>query len=238
MSFDLAGTVAVVTGVGRLGQVGEVVARALADAGAVTCVVDRHEEGVQAQAATLSAAGATAHAFTCDLTDPAQTATLANRVDAIAPAGVGVLVNLAGGYAGGDPVGELSADVWHRMFAVNATTAYVCTRAFLPLLRRARGSVVFFASSAALPGAGVAKMAAYAAAKGSVITVMRAVAAEERDAGIRANALAPTSIRTEDNVRSMGADVRYVTREAVANWVLWLASPLSEPVSGQVIRLG
>ena len=81
-------------------------------------------------------------------------------------------------------------------------------------------------------------MAAYAAAKGAVITVMRAVAAEEREAGVRANALAPTSIRTGDNVRSMGSDVRYVSREAVANWVLWLASPLSEPVSGQVIRLG
>ena len=238
MPFDLAGSVAVVTGVGKPGQVGEVVARAFADAGAVTCVVDRDEKGVQAQAAALSAAGATAHAFACDLTDPAQAESLAARVDAIAPGGVRALVNLAGGYAGGDPVGHLSAEVWHRMFAINATTAYVCTRAFLPLLRRARGSVVFFASSAALPGAAVANMAAYAAAKGVVITVMRAVATEEREAGIRANALAPTSIRTEENVRSMGEDVRYVTREAVANWVLWLASPLSEPVSGQVVRIG
>lgn len=238
MTFDFAESVAVVTGVGKPGQVGEIVARAFADAGAVTCLVDRDEKGVHEQAAALSGAGASAHAFACDLTDPAQTEALAARVGALAPAGVRALVNLAGGYAGGEPVGQLAADVWHRMFAINATTAYVCTRAFLPLLRRARGSVVFFASSAALPGAAVAKLSAYAAAKGAVITVMRAVAAEEREAGIRANALAPTSIRTKDNVRSMGEDVRYVTREAVANWVLWLSSPLSEPVSGQVIRLG
>lgn len=238
MPFDLAGSVAVITGVGRPGQVGEVVARAFADAGAVTCLVSRNEDAVRAQASALSTAGATAHAFACDLSDPAQTEALAARVDALAPAGVRTLVNLAGGFAGGDPVEHLGEDVWHRMFTINATTAYVCTRAFLPLLRRARGSVVFFASSAALPGASVKRMAAYAAAKGAVITVMRAVAAEERDAGIRANALAPTSIRTGDNVRSMGEDVRYITREAVANWVLWLSSPLSEPVSGEVIRLG
>lgn len=238
MPFDLAGSVAVVTGAGRPGQVGEIVARAFADAGAVTCLVARDERAALEQAASLSATGATAHAFAGDLTDPAQTETLAARVEAIAPGGVRALVNLAGGFAGGDPVGQLSAEVWHRMLAINATTAYVCTRAFLPLLRRARGSVVFFASSSALPGASVANMAAYASAKGAVITVMRALAAEERDAGIRANALAPTAIRTGENLRSMGEDVRYVTREAVANWVLWLASPLSEPVSGQVIRLG
>lgn len=238
MPFDLAGAVAVVTGVGRPGQVGEVVARAFADAGAVTCLVDRDEQAVRTQTSALSAAGAASHGFTCDLTDPSQAEALAARVDAIAPDGVRALVNLAGGYAGGDPVDRLSADVWHRMFAINATTAYVSTRAFLPLLRRAGGSIVYFASAAALPGAAVANMAAYAAAKGAVVTVMRAVAAEERKAGIRANAIAPTSIRTEDNLRSMGEDVSYVSREAVANWVLWLSSPLSAPVSGQVMRLG
>ena len=71
-----------------------------------------------------------------------------------------------------------------------------------------------------------------------MITLMRAVAAEERESGVRANALAPTSIRTAANIDSMGENARYVERETVADWVLWLASPRSGPVTGQVFRLG
>jgi NAD(P)-dependent dehydrogenase (short-subunit alcohol dehydrogenase family) len=98
--------------------------------------------------------------------------------------------------------------------------------------------MVYFASAAALPGASVANMAAYAAAKGGVITLMRAVAAEERNNGVRANALAPQAIRTDANLSSMGEDHRYVERETVAAWVLWLCSRVAGPVTGQVIRLG
>jgi NAD(P)-dependent dehydrogenase (short-subunit alcohol dehydrogenase family) len=163
---------------------------------------------------------------------------VAARVAALAPNGIQALVNLAGGFAGGAPVAGLDLELWRRMFAINATTACVTTRALLPLLRRARGSVVYFSSAAALPGASVSGISAYAAAKGAVVTLMRAVAAEERDHGVRANALAPTSIRTEENLQAMGEDVRYVSREMVANWVLWLSSPMSAPATGQVIKLG
>ena len=84
----------------------------------------------------------------------------------------------------------------------------------------------------------MAKMSAYAAAKGGVITLMRAVAGEERGNGVRANALAPQAIRTESNLSSMGEDQKYVEPETVAAWVLWLCSRTAGPVSGQVIRLG
>jgi NAD(P)-dependent dehydrogenase (short-subunit alcohol dehydrogenase family) len=64
---------------------------------------------------------------------------------------------------------------------------------------------------------------------------MRAVAQEERPHGVRANAVAPTTIRTADNLAAMGADVPMVTREAVADVVLWLCSESGRAVSGQVI---
>jgi NAD(P)-dependent dehydrogenase (short-subunit alcohol dehydrogenase family) len=67
---------------------------------------------------------------------------------------------------------------------------------------------------------------------------MRAVAAEEKGNGIRANALAPQAIRTGQNLASMGKEHQYVERETVAAWVLWLCSRAAGPVSGQVIRLG
>ena len=163
---------------------------------------------------------------------------MSQEVSAEAPEGVHALVHLAGGFAASGPVAESDPEVWNRQIAINLTTAYLTTRAFLPLVRAARGSIVYFASAAALPGAPVAELSAYAVAKTGVLTMMRAVAAEERTTGVRANALAPTSIRTATNVASMGDEGRYVERDTVARWVLYLTDPASGPVSGQVFRLG
>jgi NAD(P)-dependent dehydrogenase (short-subunit alcohol dehydrogenase family) len=66
----------------------------------------------------------------------------------------------------------------------------------------------------------------------------RAVAAEERAHGVRANALAPTNVRTATNLAAMGSDIAYVERETVAEWIAFLCSPASGPVSGQLIKLG
>jgi 3-oxoacyl-[acyl-carrier protein] reductase len=82
-------------------------------------------------------------------------------------------------------------------------------------------------------------MSAYAVSKAGVITLMRAVAQEERESGVRANALAPTAIRTAANLESMGASARYVEREEVADAVMFLCfSPAAQAITGQVIQLG
>lgn len=234
----LNGAAVVLTGVGRPGQVGEVVALTFARRGGQVILVDRKDDSVRERARSITSAGGIAHPFACDLTDPGQVARLAEQVDQIAPEGVQALVHMAGGYADGGPVANLEPDSWHQMFSINLTTAFVTSRAMLPLLRKRRGSLVFFSSAAALPGASVKNSSAYAAAKGGVITLMRAIAAEEQGRGVRANALAPQAIRTSENERSMGDDHRYVERETVADWVWWLCSAESGPVSGQVIRLG
>jgi NAD(P)-dependent dehydrogenase (short-subunit alcohol dehydrogenase family) len=68
---------------------------------------------------------------------------------------------------------------------------------------------------------------------------MRAVAQEERETGVRSNALAPTAIRTATNTSSMGDKVRYVEREEVADLVHFLCfSEASRSISGQVIQMG
>jgi 3-oxoacyl-[acyl-carrier protein] reductase len=98
---------------------------------------------------------------------------------------------------------------------------------------------VFFASAAALPAGKVAEMSAYAVSKAGVLTLMRAVAQEERETGVRSNALAPTAIRTATNTSSMGDKVRYVEREEVADLVHFLCfSEASRSISGQVIQMG
>jgi NAD(P)-dependent dehydrogenase (short-subunit alcohol dehydrogenase family) len=226
-----------ITGIGADGQVGEVVASAFATLGASLVLVDRRPERVEARAAALSRDGRTARGYPCDLTDTAAVAALAERVRHDHGGALHALVHMAGGFAMSGPVADSADDVWNRQLAINLRTAYVTARAFLPLLRQGRGSIVFFASQAALPGASVAGMAAYAAAKSGVVALTRAIAAEERESGVRANAVAPATIRTAANVNAMGADARFVERAQVADAVVFLCSPRASAISGVVLPL-
>ena len=227
-----------VTGVGRDGQVGEAVADALTrSGGAALLLVDRREEQARDRAASVERAGGRAFAFGCDLADASRVSDLAARIRREHGDRLRAVVHVAGGFALSGTVAESDFDTWQRMFAINLTTAYLVTRAFLPFVRATRGSLVYFASEAALPGGKVANIAGYAAAKSGVVALMRAVAQEELASGVRANAVAPTSIRTAANVESMGENVRYVEREAVAAAVAFLCSDAASAVTGQVIAL-
>ena len=227
-----------ITGIGRAGQVGEAVGKAFAAEGARLAVVDMAVTEADARAADLRAGGADARAFACDLSNEPQLAFLAAEVGAAFGGRLDALVALAGGFALSGPLAESEPDVWHRQIAINLTTAYLTTRAFLPALRTAGGAIVYFASAAALPGGAVGGMAAYAAAKSGVIALMRAVAVDERAHHVRANALAPTAIRTAANIQSMGDQAKYVEREDVAAAVRYLCSSDAGAITGQVIRLG
>lgn len=225
------------TGAGREGQVGEAVARALADLGATLILVDRSEDQARARATTLTQSGRSAFWFACDLADPSGVVGLASRIREQHGESLSAVVHVAGGFALSGSLPESDVEVWNRMMSINLTTAYLVTRAFLPFLRSGKGALVYFASEAALPGGKVGGISAYAAAKSGVITLMRAVAQEERGNGVRANAVAPTSIRTAANVQSMGENVRYVEREEVAAAVAYLCSDDASAVTGQVVAL-
>jgi NAD(P)-dependent dehydrogenase (short-subunit alcohol dehydrogenase family) len=234
----LEGKVAVLTGVSRPGQVGEHVARHLADRGVSVALIDRTGVDAEARASELRQSELVARAYQADLTNAAQLDTVAKTiVDDFG--GVDALVNIAGGFAMSGKIADSDPEAWAKQIGIGLTTAYLTTRAFLPMVRQRRGAIVFFASASALPGGRIAEMSAYAAAKSGVITLMRAVAQEERDTGVRSNALAPTAIRTAANLSSMGDGVRYVEREHVADTVEFLCfSEGSRAISGQVIQLG
>ncbi|HUX34108.1 MAG TPA: SDR family oxidoreductase [Gemmatimonadaceae bacterium] len=234
----MAARLTLITGVGRAGQVGEAVARHFAEHGDHVLLVSRNADEVAARAHALTAAGFAATAYACDLADTSDVQRLADRVTHDHGASLDALVNLAGGFALSGPVAESTADTWEHMARINLRTAYETTRVFLPHLRSARGAVVYFSAAATLPGGAVSGMWAYTAAKGAVLTLMRAVAAEERKTGVRSNAVAPTAIRTESNLDSMGDQVRFVEREDVARAVWYLCSDDARAVTGQVVRLG
>jgi 3-oxoacyl-[acyl-carrier protein] reductase len=233
-SFE--GKVAVVTGVGTLGQLGETVARRFAELGARVALLGRGGE-VHRRAEELRGSGASVVSIACDLTDPEATSRAAGEVQAFAGNSLHALICLAGGFAMSGPIADSDPSVWQQQISINLSTAYNTTRAFLPLIRAGQGSIVYFSAAAALPGATVSKMSGYVASKAGVLVLMRAVAQEERASHVRANAVAPTAIRTRANLEAMGSGIAYVERDEVAGCVTWLCSASSAPVNGQVIRL-
>ena len=232
-----SGSTVVLTGVGAKGQVGEAVARAFADLDASLVLVDRTAEKVQERVDELTRTGRAARGYACDLTNEASVASLVDGIRRDCGDRVHALVHMAGGFAMSGPVAESELDVWQRQISINLTTAYLTTRAFLPLLRSAKGAIVLFSSEAALPGATGSNRSAYAIAKTGVATLMRSIANEERKNGVRANALAPISIRTAANVSAMGEGARYIEREQVASVVTFLCSNAASAITGELLPL-
>ena len=149
----------------------------------------------------------------------------------------GILVNAAGGYSGGEAIGEISGATFEAMLSSNLRTAFYMCGAVLPAMRRrGAGRIVSVTAMAALTGG--AKRGAYAIAKRGVVTLTETIAAEVKGTGITANAIAPGIIATPANRQSMpGANVAlWVTPEEIAAIVLFLCSPEGRAVNGTVVR--
>lgn len=243
MSSDLnfRSQLIVITGVGREGQVGEAIAHSFAQRGASLALIDLHAQSDE-RTATLKSLGAPhVSAHTANLADAGDAVRVAAEVQRAHEAQHGnrvhAVVCVAGGFGFTGAIDDSAPDAWATQFSINLDTAFATTRAFLPSVRLAQGSFVYFGSVAATPGGSSRGMAAYAAAKSGVLSLMRTVALDEKAHGVRANAVAPTAIRTTTNVADMGDTADYVERESVADVVAFLASPLARNVSGQVLVL-
>ena len=200
----VAGQVAVVTGAGR--GIGAATARALADAGLAVVLAARTREQIERRSAELEAAGRRAKAVVCDVTSEASVQSLARAAAELGP--VAVLVNNAGA-AASMPVVRTSLEDWNRLMAVNATAAFLCTRAFLPgMLERHWGRIVNVASTAGLSGGKY--LAAYSAAKHALVGLTRSAAAEVAGTGVTVNAVCPGFVDTEMTVESI-ANIRAKT---------------------------
>ena len=225
-----------ITGVGARGQVGEAVAETLGRRGDTVLIVARTAADADARARELSAAGRV-FGYACDLASEPMVAELAERIRREHGERLDALVNLAGGFAASGPVAASDVATVDRLMAINFRTAFLATRAFLPMVRAARGAIVYFASDTVIEGTYTRGVSAYVAAKSAVVALMRSVADEAVADGVRANALAPSAIRTATNEAGMAAGARFVEREDVAAAVAFLCSPDASAVTGQVVRL-
>lgn len=237
MPPDFSGKVALVTGVGRVGQIGHAVARGLGRAGASLVLADVNAVGLADRMKEFGGEGIAAKTFAGDLTQP-DAARAAVAAATTHFGGLDVLVNVAGGFFTYGPFTEITPEALDRELTVNFKTAFFVSQAAVPaLLTRGGGAIVNFASIAAVRS--LMHMAGYSAAKSAVAGLTRALAREYRDAGIRVNAVAPATVRTADNVAQMASDPKapLVELEEVVHAVLFLASDDASAITGQIVPI-
>ena len=201
-AFDLTGKVALVTG-GNSG-IGLGMARALAEAGADIAIWGTNAAKNAAAQAELETSGRKVLALQCDVSDEtavdqafAETLRVLGRVDGCF-ANAGVSGRGAGSFL------EIGAEEWHRVLGVNLDGAFFTFRAAARhMVERGDGGVlVGTASLAAIEGA--ARNEHYAATKGGLISMIRALAVEFARHGIRANAILPGWIETDMTANAIG----------------------------------
>lgn len=147
-----------------------------------------------------------------------------------------VLAHTVGGFAGGTSIADTDDATFQKMMDINLNSVFHMVRAALPALRASGdGRIITIGSRAALePGAGVG---AYSASKAAMVSLIRAVATENKDAGVRANVVLPGTMDTPANRLAMPkADpAKWVQPAAVASLMVWLASNAGSEVNGAVI---
>jgi len=147
-----------------------------------------------------------------------------------------VVAHTVGGFAGGQSIADTDDPTFQRMFDLNLNCVFHILRAAVPPLRQTgAGRIIAIGSRAALePSAGVG---AYSASKAAMVSLIRTVALENKDAGLTANVILPGTMDTPANRKSIqNADVsKWVQPASVAELVVWLAGEAGKDVNGSVI---
>jgi NAD(P)-dependent dehydrogenase (short-subunit alcohol dehydrogenase family) len=147
-----------------------------------------------------------------------------------------VLAHLVGAFTGGRTVAETDDATWQRMFDANLNSAFHILRAVIPEMRKAGGGrIIAIGSRQAEDPAPT--IGAYSASKAALVSLMKTVALENKDAAITANVILPGTMDTPTNRKDMpGADVsQWVQPASVASLIVWLAGDAGKDVTGAAI---
>jgi 3-oxoacyl-[acyl-carrier protein] reductase len=244
MESSFKDQVAIVTGAGSAHGIGFAIAQALFRLGAtlaITATTDR----INLRSKELDGTGNRVFAFVADLTDEKQ---VENFVQAVRNRfrAIQVLVNNAGmaqqgKQPGSNTLENLSFADWQQQIAMTLNTAFLMTRAVLPIMRSQHYGRIVNVSSVTGPLVSNTGSGAYGAAKGAMDGMMRAAAIEGGMDGITVNAVAPGWIATESSLPDELEAARYTplgragTPAEVAAAVTFLASRQVSYITGQVL---
>ncbi len=241
-----AGRVAVVTG-GAAG-IGRAIAERLARDGLAVAILDVTDGSAAEAAKSIAAAGGAARGYQADVSDRRQVdaALTAARSD-LGPLSV-VVSNAAVALL--QPFLTMTLDQWNQTLAVNLTGAFNVVQAALPdLVDAGWGRVVLISSSSAQRGA--PRMAHYAASKGGIMALTKALAVEFATAGVTVNTVAPSAVETPSVQRKREAGTmpsaavmaknipvgRMGTGADIAGAVAYLVSDDASYVTGQTVSV-
>lgn len=243
--FDLSGRVAVVTG--GNGGIGLGMAKGLAQAGASIVVAGRDQAKSAAAVAELAGLGAEGLAVTVDVADEASCQAMVqaakNRFGRL-----DILINNAGTNIRKQPE-EYTLAEWHHILETNLSSAFMCSQAAYPAMQAAGGGkIVMIGSMMSIFGASFT--APYAATKGGIVQLAKALACAWAKDNIQVNAVLPGWIDTALTVRGRrdipGLEERVVARTPAGRWgvpddfsgiAAFLCSPASDFVTGAEITV-
>jgi gluconate 5-dehydrogenase len=242
--FDLTGRIALITGAGQ--GLGFSMAQALAAAGATVVMVGRDGSKIEAKANIIREKGGIAMGRICDLLQPdAITALIDETITALDH--IDILVNNAGIQARG-PLVDFPDGTWDQMLATHMSAPFRLSKAVAPsMIARQSGKIINTVS--VLSELGRPMVVPYAAAKGGLRMLTRALAVELAPHNVQVNAIGPGYFVTEMN-RELLDDEAYnqavVKRVPAGRWgdpdelsgaIMFLASDASTYVNGQILYI-
>jgi 3-oxoacyl-[acyl-carrier protein] reductase len=242
----LQGQVALVTGASS--GIGRATAEALAREGARVGVnYLKNRSGAEQTVGVIRKAGGEGLAFQADVTSASAVQSMVaalrkkwGRID--------ILVNNAGDLLARRTLADMTEEYWDQIMALNLKSAFLCVKAvWEEMAARKSGCIVNVTSIAGRNGGGPGA-AAYAAAKGGLLTYNKGLAKELAPHGIRVNAIAPGVIATPYHERYSPPELfqKYIlgipmaragTSEEIADVIVFLASPASRYMTGETVEV-
>jgi 3-oxoacyl-[acyl-carrier protein] reductase len=240
--ISLSGKKALVTGAGR--GIGRQIALTLANAGADVAICDVDLASAQQTVGDIEAMGRKSLAVKSDVSKATDVAALVEAV-VTAFGTLDILVNNAG-ITRDNLIMRMKEEDWDLVLAINLKSAYLCCKeACRPMMKARSGKIINIASVVGLMGN--AGQANYSASKAGLIGLTKTLAREFSSRSINVNAVAPGFIQTAMTDKLSEADKAKLTANIplqklgqpadVANAVLFLASPLADYITGQVITV-